>query len=288
MEMGHAKCPHIRLVSNIAAIMIKGILGLVAASHLSLPACADATAPPPAVKSNAAEASTHLPHRAQFLNQTAPDAVRHVADWVVDSGDSGSLPFVILDKPDAKIFVFDQNGQLLGAAWVLVGLAQGDDSVPGIGTMPLTAITPNMRTTPAGRFVAALGHDLGKLDVLWVDYPDAISLHRVINTNPAERRLERIVSQAPADHRISYGCINVPEKFFDSVVDPTFKGAKGVVYILPEVKTMRAVFPAYYEVDDNSKLQTATEAANLVSATPVTGRESARSVEDHDLPSIVH
>jgi len=56
-----------------------------------------------------------------------------MADWVVDSGDSGSLPFVILDKPDAKVFVFDQNGQLLGAAWVLVGLAQGDDSVPESG-----------------------------------------------------------------------------------------------------------------------------------------------------------
>jgi len=109
-----------------------------------------------------------------------------MADWVAQSSDNGDLPFVIIDKPDAKVFVFDKNGQVLGSAWVLVGLAQGDDSVPGIGTMPLTVITPQMRTTPAGRFVAALGHDLGKLDVLWVDYPDAISLHRVINTDLAE------------------------------------------------------------------------------------------------------
>jgi hypothetical protein len=92
--------------------------------------------------------------------------------------------------------------------------------------------------------------------VLWVDYPDAISLHRVINTNLAERRLERIVSPAPADHRISYGCINVPAKFFDSVVDPTFKDTNGVVYILPEVKEMHAVFPVYYDVEEHSQLQT--------------------------------
>ena len=107
------------------------------------------------------------------------------------------------------------------------------------------------------RFVASLGHDLGKLDVLWVDYANAVSLHRVINTNPAERRLERIVSKAPAEHRISYGCINVPAQFFDSVVEPTFKDTRGIVYILPEVKEMRAVFPAYYDIDDPASAQTA-------------------------------
>jgi hypothetical protein len=123
--------------------------------------------------------------------------------------------------------------------------------------MPLAQITPDMRTTPAGRFVATLGNDLGKLNVLWVDYPTAISLHRVINTKKAERRLERIISKAPADHRISYGCINVPAQFFDSVVDPTFKETHGIVYILPEVKEMRAVFPAYYDIDDPGKTQAA-------------------------------
>ena len=211
-----------------------------------------------------------------------------MADWVADSRDNGSLPFVIIDKPDAKVFVFDKNGRLLGAAWALVGLGRGDDSVPGIGTMPLTAITPEMRTTPAGRFVAALGHDLGKLDVLWVDYSTAISLHRVINTKLAERRLERIVSPVPAEHRISYGCINVPAKFFDSVVDPAFTSTKGVVYILPEAKSMGAVFPAYYEVDGNSGLLTASKTGNPVSATPVAYQENPGSVEDHDLPGIVH
>ena len=208
------------------------------------------------------------PRRAKFQGQVAPDVVRHMADWVTDSADNGGLPFVILDKPAAKVFVFDKNGQLLGTASVLVGLAPGDDSVPGIGTMPLKAITPDMRTTPAGRFMAALGHDLGKLDVLWVDYPDAISMHRVINTNPAEHRLKRIVSPAPADHRISFGCINVPAKFFDSVVDPTFKDTKGVVYILPEVKPMQTVFPAYYEPDTKSGPQDAAVTAAMPSEFP--------------------
>jgi hypothetical protein len=231
-------------------------LGLVAANLLPslarTPAYADDAAPAAA---ESGPVATHILKHARFTDQTAPDAVRHMADWVVASGNNGTLPFVIIDKPEAKVVVFDGTGQMLGSAWVLIGLARGDDSVPGIGTMPLTAITPDMRTTPAGRFVATIGHDLGKLDVLWVDYPDAISLHRVINTDPAERRLERIVSPTPADHRISYGCINVPAKFFDSVVDPTFKGTAGIVYILPEVKEMRAVFPTYYDVDGGAKMQ---------------------------------
>jgi hypothetical protein len=289
MEWGHVRQrPRRRELTRRTAIRLKGFpkgfSGLVAACllgiailslpALSMPAWAQegvfpdskaSTFPYPRAPEAAAAS---LPRRAQFLNQAAPDAVRHMADWVTDSADNGSLPFAILDKPAAKVFVFDKNGQLLGTASVLVGLAPGDDSVPGIGTMPLKAITPDMRTTPAGRFVAALGHDLGKLDVLWVDYPDAISMHRVINTNPKEHRLQRIVSPAPAEHRISYGCINVPAKFFDSVVDPTFKDTKGVVYILPEIKPMQAVFPAYYEPDAKSGLQDASGTGTVTADMP--------------------
>jgi len=231
--------------------------GVVAASLLILPAYADDTAPPIAEAGAPAPGSPHVARHASITGQNVPTAVKKMADWVVDSGDNRGVPFVIVDKVEAKVFVFDTSGEMLGTAWVLVGLARGDDTVPGIGTMPLKKITPDMRTTPAGRFVATIGHDLGKLNVLWVDYPNAVSLHRVINTVPAERRLERIVSKVRGDHRISYGCINVPAQFFDSVVDPTFKDTSGIVYILPEVKELRAVFPAYYDVDGLGKMQAA-------------------------------
>jgi hypothetical protein len=90
---------------------------------------------------------------------------------------------------------------------------------------------------------------------LWVDYADAISLHRVITTNPQERRLQRLATPTPLDNRISYGCINVPKNFFEHVVQSAFAGTNGIVYILPEIKSMRDVFPAYYEVDGHSQLQ---------------------------------
>jgi len=167
------------------------------------------------------------------------------ADWVLASGDSHGLPFVIVDKKNAEVLVFYPDGRLRGAAPALLGLAHGDDSVPGIGQRKLSSITPEERTTPAGRFVASLGNDLGKKNVVWVDYDNAISLHRVITSNRKERRLQRLATVSILDNRISYGCINVPAKFFDTVVQPTFTGTNGIVYILPEVRSSQSVFPAY-------------------------------------------
>ena len=183
--------------------------------------------------------------RASFSGEPASKDVRQVADWVVDSGDNQSLPFVIVDKMDAKVFVFDKEGRLNGAAPALLGLARGDDSAPGIGDRALSQISPEERTTPAGRFVAALGNDLGEQDILWVDYDAAISLHRVITTSPKDRRLQRLATPSVLDNRISYGCINVPVKFYESIVRPAFIGTNGIVYILPETRSIRDVFPGF-------------------------------------------
>jgi hypothetical protein len=38
-------------------------------------------------------------------------------------------------------------------------------------------------------------------------------------------------------------------------VQPAFTGTSGVVYILPEIKSMQQVFPGYYDVDGQSRLQ---------------------------------
>lgn len=185
------------------------------------------------------------PKLANFERERASQAARYVADWVVDSGDNRSMPFVIVDKTEAKVFVFDADGRLRGAAPALLGLARGDDAVPGIGNRALSSIRPEERTTPAGRFVAALGRNLRGEEILWVDYDAAISLHPVITTNPKERRLQRLATPTPLDNRISYGCINVPATFYEEVVHPAFTGTSGIVYVLPETRSARKVFGAY-------------------------------------------
>nr|WP_316644210.1 hypothetical protein [uncultured Roseateles sp.] len=185
------------------------------------------------------------PRFADFRGEAASPEARHIADWVADSGDNQRLPYVILDKRDARVFVFDAQGVLLGATPVLLGAAVGDDSVIGIGNRAIAEVRPEERTTPAGRFVAERGRNATGEDVVWVDYNAAVSMHRVRAIEPSERRLERLASATPSDNRISYGCINVPVRFYEDVLRATFKASRGIVYVLPEVKPLAQVFASY-------------------------------------------
>ena len=197
------------------------------------------------VRAPSAAART-TPHGAEAL---AP-RVRLFADWVVRSGDNHGMSFIIVDKVGAEVLVFRPDGGLRGRAPALLGLARGDVSPSDIGHRPLERVRPGERVTPAGRFIASLGPDLAEKDVLWVDYDAAIALHRVFTGNPKEDRLRRLATPTVEDNRISYGCINVPAAFFDAVVEPAFNNVvgnpvEGVVYILPEVRSMQSVFPSY-------------------------------------------
>ena len=172
----------------------------------------------------------------------ASSASGQVKTWVLETADNQGLPFIIVDKVNAQVLAFDREGRLLGAAPVLLGLAPGDVSPPGIGDSPLSGIAPEDRITPAGRFLASMGENLGGKGILWIDYDAALSLHPVITTRASDRRLQRLASATALDNRISYGCINVPVTFFEKVVQPAFNGTVGVVYILPETRSIEHVF----------------------------------------------
>lgn len=188
---------------------------------------------------------THRFKQADFKQESASQDTRHVANWVVDSNDNHNMPFVIVNKTDAKVFVFNPDGQLRGVAPALLGMSRGDDAIPGIGNWKLSRILPNERTTPAGRFVASLDHDLKGEEILWVNYDTAISLHRVHTTNFQEHRAQRLSSPTVLDNRISFGCINVPVDFYKRVVSPAFTGTNGIVYVLPETRSLSDVFDLY-------------------------------------------
>lgn len=182
--------------------------------------------------------------KADFGPELPTSDLRRLADWIVSTSDHGGAPFFVVDKPQARLLVFDGQGRLQGASAVLLGLALGDDSVPGIGLRKLADIRPEERTTPAGRFVAERGHNLRGEGVVWVDYYAAVSMHRVLTSNPTERRLERLASDSVQAKRISSGCINVPSQFFDSgVYPPVANGSKVIIYVLPDERPLLAVFP---------------------------------------------
>lgn len=210
-----------------------------------------------AFQTQPAPAGTDAPRRANFLKEVASPEAEELAHWVVHSADNRNLPFVIIDKVQAKVFVFDAQGLLRGATSALLGMAVGDHTVPGIGQRPLSTIRPEERTTPAGRFVAYTDKDIKGEEVLWVDYDTSVSLHRVVPGHPKERRAQRLASPSPDDNRITYGCINVAVRFYEDVVSPAFKGTEGIVYVLPETRTARQVFGSY-PIQEHAVRQAAT------------------------------
>lgn len=195
------------------------------------------------VAASSTAAARHNPAPGQdAVEQGASPAVQQLKSWVLETGDNQGLPFVLIDKVNAQVFAFSRDGLLLGVAPVLLGLARGDVSPPGIGDRPLSTIAAGERITPSGRFVASTGENLTGTSVLWIDYADALSLHPV-RGRPADRRLQRLATPTSEDNRISYGCVNVPVAFYDEIIAPVFRGTVGIVYILPESLSMAEVFP---------------------------------------------
>jgi hypothetical protein len=198
--------------------------------------------PAPAVALDGAAA--HVPPLANFGAEPASTDARYAAASVMAAADNKGLPFVIVDKKNAKIFVFDAGGRLRGASAALLGLASGDRSAPGIGQRPVTQITPAERTTPAGRFLSQPGRNLQGEEVIWVNYSEGLAIHRMRPGNSQEQRRERLASATPQDNRISLGCVVVPVAFYENVVSPLLGRGRSVVYVLPEESTVYALFDA--------------------------------------------
>ena len=221
------------LLGLALAVLLLRPMSPASTLHHDQTALAVASSPPLAARSEA-----------DFASEAPSVDARRLADWVVSSGDNQQQFFVLVDKKDTRVFVFNADGTLRGATPVLIGAARGDDSVAGIGSRPIALVAPHERTTPAGRFVGERGRNAGGEDVVWVDYDAAVSMHRVRAHEAAERRLERLASPSTEDNRISYGCINVPVAFYEAVLKPAFDGGRGAVYVLPEVKALDEVFNA--------------------------------------------
>ena len=245
--------PEGELRSDLLAGLKQGVLFAASALVLTLPPAGLATLQPP-LRASPATAGVVAPidrrgpfRFADFGSHPASVDARFVADWVADSGDSKGLPYLILDKRDARLFVFAADGRLIDTSPVLLGAAPGDDSVEGIGTRPMDQVRPEEKTTPAGRFVAAAGHNAAGEEVVWVDHGAAVSMHRVRLVDPKERRLERLASPDPRQRRISYGCINVPVAFFEAVVWPLLQTTRAVTYVLPETRSVHEVFAGAYD-----------------------------------------
>ena len=178
-----------------------------------------------------------------FAGERASDDARYAAARVLAGADHQGRPFAIVDKKQARIHVFDPAGRLLGAAAVLLGIGPGD-LAPGDPGRGAGALGLDERTTPAGRFDTAPGRNDKGEAIVWIDYAQALAIHRLRPGPARERRAARLASPTPADNRVSAGCIVVPVAFYQSVIAPVLGARRGVVYVLPESRPVRALFDA--------------------------------------------
>jgi hypothetical protein len=199
----------------------------------------------PAFAQSAANALPAAVKRADLHDAGVSPEMRHIAEWAIQSGDHQRLPFIVVDKINASAAAFDSSGRLIRTAPVLLGIGMGDTFPPGVAEMEMHETKPWQRITPAGRFFAEEDRDLKGQRVLWVDYDAGIAIHKLPTKRTWQRRHERIVSPHPADHRITYGCINVPPAFYDAVVRPHFRRKGGIVYVLPDTVPLKSVFKSY-------------------------------------------
>jgi hypothetical protein len=186
---------------------------------------------------------------ADFHGESPTRDATLVANWALTTHNNGRHAMIVVDKKDARVYAFSPEGALWDSAPALLGAARGDDSFPGIGDKPLSQVRPEEKTTPAGRFVAEMGQNAGGEDVVWVYYDVAVSMHRVRPLVARERRLERLATLTTDDNRISFGCINLPVRFYEDVVSPAVKRYGAVIYVLPDVKTVQQVFGAFDVTD---------------------------------------
>jgi len=184
------------------------------------------------------------PPFAAFANEQASADAHYAARWIARHADNQRMPFAIVDKKNARMFVFEPDGRLRAATAVLLGAGPGDESVPGIAGRDPASLLPQERTTPAGRFVSEPGHNLKGEDIVWVDYDAKIAIHRLRPDAARAQRAVRLASAAVDDKRVSFGCIVVPVGFYDSVVRPALGNRRGVVYVLPEAGAVEGLFSA--------------------------------------------
>ena len=177
-----------------------------------------------------------------FVGAPASEDARFAVEQVLDANDHRGLPFAIVDKRDARIYVFEPSGRLIGASAVLLGAAFGDHIVPDAELRIPGRPTLDERTTPAGRFATQPGRNDKGEAIVWIDYQASLAIHRLRAAPAAERRAERLASRARDDKRISLGCVVVPVEFYESVVAPSLGRGRGVVYVLPESRPARALF----------------------------------------------
>ena len=178
------------------------------------------------------------------VEEVIPQSARSLTARVLETADHRELPFAIVDKRAAMVMVFRADGTLAGLSPALLGRDTGDDSVPGVGERAQKSrLRIGDRTTPAGRFESQPGRNLAREPIVWVDYSNALSIHRLRPGPSRQGREIDLASMNLRDKRRSDGCVVVPEEFYTTVIEPVLGRSRGIIYIMPESSSWQDKWP---------------------------------------------
>lgn len=161
---------------------------------------------------------------------------------------------VIVDKPNARMFVFKPDGSLLIDKKVLLGAAKGDlykgnNDVKANRVTPAGLFTMGLRdaTRSAGEARTAGEYDFQKVFVLDKAIEGEYSvtlLHSVwTKEKDAQQRLNALKTEGAGDSRYSFGCINVDKDTYGSLVKNHLSQMDGAaLFIVPENSADTAEF----------------------------------------------
>lgn len=166
--------------------------------------------------------------------QATPAPAAGLLRWIAHTANNEGRPYVVVDKRQARVWVFDAQHRPLASSAALLGLTAGDHEVADIRTRNVAKLTRDARITPAGRFVTEPGINLQGEDVVWLDYDAGLAMHRVRPGLAQASRNKRLAEGVASAQRISMGCVVLPVAFYEGVIRPLLGRQAGVVYVLPE------------------------------------------------------
>jgi hypothetical protein len=172
--------------------------------------------------------------------QDMSSAAVELRQWIQHTGNHAGRPYVVVDKREARVWVFDAQHRPLASSAALLGLTAGDHEVADIRNRDVSTLARQARITPAGRFLTEPGINLQGEDVVWMDYEAGLAMHRVRPGLAQASRLKRLADGVASAQRVSMGCVVLPVAFYDSVIRPLLGQQRGVVYVLPEHSPLQA------------------------------------------------
>lgn len=166
--------------------------------------------------------------------QVLPENVREIHSYAEENIKDS---YIVIDKPSATLYVFNENNEIVGTMPVLLGKTKGE-APNRVDVNDEKAVGS---TTPAGKYkLGKVGKNFAKKvstlyegRLLKILGAGPLAIHM---TYPEEfkERTEALNTKSVEDNRKSWGCINISPENFDKYIKPYFSKGDQFIFITPD------------------------------------------------------